>query len=344
MIKSKDISVVVQGAVDKDYTPLCLYSIRKYLPEAEIILSTWEDSDVENLDYDILVLNKDPGGIKHDFAIYNERNSINNFNRQLVSTSHGIKKANRKYTLKLRSDLILKNVDFLKHWDKYPARNIDFNLFNHRVLCSTIYSRENSCPLTGNGLPVPFHPSDFWFFGLTEDLKNYFGNCPAQTQEEGGNWTFKYPNRLPYSSMLWRFAPEQFFCVNWVKKYYSDLNFYDWSDWNQENIELSNNILYNNFIFLDYAQSGIYSKKHEWAYENQELIQGLITNQHFQNQYKKYCDNNFKTAKSGKNYRYKLQKHFNRLLQPLRSFKSWFEEIFSVLYYLIAALFIGRKR
>ncbi|TXJ44182.1 hypothetical protein EPJ70_08075 [Brachyspira aalborgi] len=59
IIDTKDISVVVQGAIDKGYTPLCLKSIRKYLPESEIILSTWEGSDVENLDYDVLVLNKD---------------------------------------------------------------------------------------------------------------------------------------------------------------------------------------------------------------------------------------------------------------------------------------------
>ena len=60
MIDSKDISVVVQGAVNKNETPKCLKSIRKFLPNAEIILSTWEGSDTKNLDYDILVLNKDP--------------------------------------------------------------------------------------------------------------------------------------------------------------------------------------------------------------------------------------------------------------------------------------------
>ena len=56
MIKSEDISVVVQGAIDKFNTPKCLKSIRKVLPRAEIVLSTWEKSDVNGLDYDILVL------------------------------------------------------------------------------------------------------------------------------------------------------------------------------------------------------------------------------------------------------------------------------------------------
>ena len=59
-IDTKDISVVVQGAIDKGYTPLCLKSIIKYLPESEIILSTWEGSEVDNLDYDVLILSEDP--------------------------------------------------------------------------------------------------------------------------------------------------------------------------------------------------------------------------------------------------------------------------------------------
>ena len=60
-IDTNDISVVVQGAIDQINTPKCLRSIRKRLPGAEIILSTWEGSPIDGLDYDKLVLNKDPG-------------------------------------------------------------------------------------------------------------------------------------------------------------------------------------------------------------------------------------------------------------------------------------------
>ena len=37
-MKSNDITVVVQGAIDRKLTPKCLKSIRKHLPDAEIIL------------------------------------------------------------------------------------------------------------------------------------------------------------------------------------------------------------------------------------------------------------------------------------------------------------------
>ena len=342
MINSKDISVVVQGAINKELTPKCLKSIRKYLPEAEIILSTWEGSDVSELDYNLLVLNKDPGGVKHDYAIYNTPRSMNNFNRQLVSTQKGIAKASCKYILKLRTDLELTSSNFLDYWDAFNCRDEEYKIFNHRVLCSCLYSREHSCQ-SGSGYPTPFHPSDFWFFGLTDDLKNYFLNSPLQTKEEGGNWVFKYPTRVPYFTPLWKYAPEQMFCVNWVKKYYPDLQFEDWSDWNTENIELSNNILYNNFIFLGYEQSGIYSKKHSEAEAIQNIIQGLITYKKFQDRYKEYCDNNYIIKKAPKDYKIKLKKHSEKLVAPLFKLKSWVGEIFSVIFYSLVIILTSLK-
>lgn len=341
MIKSEDISVVVQGAIDKVNTPKCLKSIRKILPRAEIVLSTWEKSDVNGLDYDILVLNKDPGGVKHDFAVYNLNCSMNNLNRQILSTQNGIKKAHKKYVLKLRSDLILENKKFLNFWNLFPVRNKKYALFHHRLVCSTIYSREYSCQ-SGNGFPTPFHPSDFWFFGEKNDIIDYFAKCPLQTKEEAGNWMYKYPNRLPYKTCLWRYAPEQHFCFHWIKKYYPNVCFEDWSDWNEENIELSNNVLYNNFIFLNSSQSGIYSEKHSYADSIQNYIQGLITNEHFQQQYKKFCNPKYVIKKQEKKTEEKavweelllrLKKHVHKFLKPFKSFLHWLSEPLSVLYY-----------
>lgn len=134
---------------------------------------------------------------------------------------------------------------------------------------------------------------------------------------------------------MWRYAPEQQFCLNWVKKYYPQIPFDDWSDWNEENITLSNNILYNNFIFLGYEQSGIFSMKHQEAESVKNLIQGLITYQHFQEQYKKYCDDSYLIKKEKKDYEYKLKVHFKRFISPFYNFKSWISEMFSTIYYAI---------
>ena len=110
-----DISVVVQGVIDPIFTPICLNSIRKHLPEAEIILSTWKGETIKNLDYDILILNDDPGAF-----IYTSTNKVQNQNRQIVSTRNGILNASRKYVLKIRTDMQILGTKFLTFWNKYP--------------------------------------------------------------------------------------------------------------------------------------------------------------------------------------------------------------------------------
>ena len=111
-----DISIVVQGAVDKTETPKCLKSIRQYLPNAEIILSTWEGTDLSCIEglYDKLVLSKDPGGV-----FYEKKKYYQNINRQIVSTKAGLELAERKFIMKLRSDLIFTNNTFLDYFEKF---------------------------------------------------------------------------------------------------------------------------------------------------------------------------------------------------------------------------------
>ena len=47
-VKLSDVSVVLQGPVRFE-TPESVESVRRLLPEAELILSTWEDEDVSSL-------------------------------------------------------------------------------------------------------------------------------------------------------------------------------------------------------------------------------------------------------------------------------------------------------
>ena len=122
------------------------------------------------------------------------------------------------------------------------------------------------------------------------------------------------------------------------------MQFDDWSDWNPENIELSNNIIYNNFAFLGLEQSGVYSEKHSSSERDKNNIQGLITYQQFQEQYQHYCDISYKPDKYKKNYKYKLNQHFKRLIQPFYKTKGWLSEIFSVLYYSLAVVITGWRK
>ena len=337
-IKSVDLSVVVQGAIDKEITLECLKSIRNFLPDAEIILSTWQGSDVKGLDYDILVINKDPGAIKTDLV----NNVTNNQNRQLVSTREGIKKASRKYILKLRTDFVLHSAKFLEYWNKFLSRHETYNIFRHKIIASSVFSRIAS---DFNHRPILFHPSDFFLLGLADDLKDYFDSIRLATDDELGNWQYLYPNKIPYPEAHYRYAPEQFFLLSYTKQFF-DIKFDDWTDWNQENIELSKNILYNNFIFLDYKQSGIFSEKFAYELENSDKIYGLISFDKYENIYQKEFDSTYikEPVKPIGFDEYqvlnsKFKKHLSYFLKPFRKIFTWIWAPIPILCNLIKLLF-----
>lgn len=239
-IDTKDISVVVQGAIDKEYTPLCLKSIRKYLPESEIILSTWEGSEVENLDYDILVLNKDPGGFLMSPS------EINNVKRQIISTINGINKSNRNYILKIRTDMCLCGNKFLHFFSKYNKFNYDYKFVEQRILVSSLPTRN---PIDWE---TPYCISDWITFGFKKDTVLLWDIKFPSYEEE--NWFNIHPKDIKilysYDVLIARFNPEQHIIISFIKKFMKDVYCNNMFDNNNKAIELNINILVNNFLVL----------------------------------------------------------------------------------------------
>ena len=106
-VKLSDVSVVLQGPVRFE-TPESVESVRRLLPEAELILSTWEDEDVSSLGpIRVLRSEKPSAPIQHD------RLSVpNNLNRLIRSTKKGVAAVTRPYVLKMRSDMVLDSLAF----------------------------------------------------------------------------------------------------------------------------------------------------------------------------------------------------------------------------------------
>ncbi|MDR0467824.1 MAG: WavE lipopolysaccharide synthesis family protein, partial [Campylobacteraceae bacterium] len=155
MIDLKEISIVVQGAVNEQ-TPECLKSIREYLPDAEIVLSTYIGSDINGLDYDKVVLVEDPGFYLFDNNPKHIGVRKNNVSRQIQTTLAGLKTATRKYAFKLRSDFAMTGYGFLDYFDKFPKSDPDYKVFKHKILSSVFFARN---PYKHH----PFHPSDIAF-------------------------------------------------------------------------------------------------------------------------------------------------------------------------------------
>ena len=250
-MNSTDFSVVIQGPIHQTLTPLVIASVRQFLPGAEIILSTWQNEVVRDLDLDVLVLNQDPGT-----ALINSPPNpplYNNLNRQLVSTRNGLLKASRRYALKLRSDFILtKTLDFALLLPQ--PRNSQFSIFQQNVVCLNIYTRN---PLKR---PVLFHITDLFMFGLTADLLTYW-EAPLVDLLKFSRWMLgkKSPwvHGFPKANYLFRCSSEQYLGECLAKKLFQFRELQYLADGNCRLLFMFIRLLANNFIILSPAEAGV---------------------------------------------------------------------------------------
>ena len=300
-IRTQDITVVVQGAVDKKNTKLCLESIRKYLPGAEVVLSTWKGTDVTKLDFDKVVFNIDPGGYKDKYV----NTFTNNTLRQLISTQNGIKRATKKYIMKIRSDLILKSNSFLKYHRMFTQRKKEYELFQKRIITTTFFTKKY---LYSNGLvqPVPFHLSDWFSFGLADDIRSLYNvELPVEPDFSWYLYDNKYTGRkVNLLNASHQYAPEQYIAYKAFSKKF-DIKFKHYMDYNEENILLSEKLIANNFIILSPTQIKLICGKEsagtdyykKWTKNPMSiptlLWKGLYRYDVFLEDYKKYCDESF---------------------------------------------------
>ena len=279
-IDTKDISVVVQGGIDSSTTSICLSRIRKYLPESEIILSTWEGSNLDGLEYDKLILNHDPGAGICD-PIDGRKN---NTNRQIQSTYNGIKQVNRRYTLKIRSDVLLESNGFVRYFGKFNKDYVckgSYPLFKNRILIPCVWTREKATN-DGKVMWQPYHISDWMMFGLTEDVLTLF-DIPFQSEYDACYY-FLVNCRKQFDAFdngacqhNWRYTPEQYILYNCIKKKYPEFpNFDHKLDYTSTHMELYHKILVENFIVINKEMWSFSSEKHDLDYYILNMFDDLI--------------------------------------------------------------------
>ena len=298
-INTKDISFVVQGPVTRPSINLCLDSIRKYFPGAEIILST-ESQDLNGLDYDVPVIINDVG---NDIL----RNSPFKLNvkRQIYSTQKGLEKVSRKYALKVRSDIEFTGNNFLKYFDEFNKYDENYRVFNKRILVPMIqHSRY------GDFL---FFPTDWLHFGLAEDIKNFF-NIPYNTDDNNA-YVYEHPlyNQSRHDGLS-EFNKNIFSCQYWSEQYIffkcllangKKIDFRDWTHVTDEMRLESEKYLVNNFFILEDGKR--FDIKHNklpnYSKANIKLV--MSSSYHFKefvSLYKIYCDNQYKIPLKYKNF------------------------------------------
>lgn len=289
MIDFKDITVVVQGAVSPELTPVCLQSVRHKLPGAGIILSTWEGTDVSGLDCDTVILNKDPGAVAPMYsADKNLGNKPNNINRQIVSTKAGLEKVTTKYALKLRTDFEIRETGFLQHFDKYPKSGNEMKIFSHRIV--TVLGDKPAQKM--------FFPYDFISFGLAKDMLLLW-DVPLQTKTDAEWFLSHRPvNEEMYKFIQgnFRYIPEQHIWLSCLSKKFPQVyeTIEDCSDVTEKGVKLTEQSFANNLICLDFKQYGIHPLKDSlfWLYGKE--IFHVQTYEEWLSLYQKYCDPDFK--------------------------------------------------
>ena len=303
IIKTKNISIIIQGIVNIDIISKSILYLRKIFPQSEIILSTFKGADISRLDYDVLVLSDDPGAI----LMSDKMQTYNNLNRQLVSTQEGLKKATGKYAMKLRSDMILTSDKFLDYFDKFQARSDKYNLFEHKILTSCLFSRLNlKSGKDQDRVPIPFHISDWWMFGLRDDLNKYFLDTKLIQEPYFSKYFDLEENKHkknPFSEIKCRFTPEQYLCYSCFARNFDDIYMEDAADVSEDIMHKSRECIANNFIILQYKQSGIYLPKYPYSRNEKfsgDQYLGLYNFWRYENEYKKYCDNSYKITTKDK--------------------------------------------
>lgn len=219
MPSAAKISVVVQGPIVGHGQPLTLQatravltSVRIALPGAEIILSTWPGQADSNLDCDILVESPDPGSIVGTRAT----NFLANTGRQIVSSAAGLARASRPFALKLRSDTMLRNAAFAEIWDQRRIRGLQPRHLSAKVLVSA-FSTYN--PIR---VPIPYHPSDLFQFGVTADIRRLWAVDPPTNADAlcfaEGSWQRNLNcGSGAEADRPERLTPEQFLCIGFFR-------------------------------------------------------------------------------------------------------------------------------
>lgn len=349
MVKGCDISVVVQGPLLTE-TIECLSSIRRLLPEAEIIFSTWRGVNTNDLPVDKLVISEMPEAYSQKLR----KNVPNNLNRLIRSTKAGVSVAERAYILKIRSDLILDNTQFLVTYEKFCARG-PRRIFSHRILVPTIFSR-----VSYRGVSTPFHISDWAAFGRREDIQAFFLHVTEVKEPEFTQYFLKENKRSPFGSVLVRMTPEQY--ITWMafRNHFDDVNMVDCASVTPEIEKASDEFIVSNFIIAPYQDTGWRVPKYPQSV-NEELegrsFFELWTRYWYEIKYKNICEKNHiitdKCAERVFHHQeiykavFRLKKHWWQILHS-KSKKKKIEQVleipFIVTYELISIFFLLVKR
>lgn len=325
--KNTEITVILQGPIVPQITSNAIEAAKRVLPGAFIFVSTWKNENLSDISCDKIIANTPPPSI----IVHN--NCINNTNRLIFGTQQALSDVRTKYTLKLRTDIILQDSSFLQYWDVYNQRKKQFQVFRHRVLNYYLFAPQFNYR-QGMKIPTLFHPSDWMFFGLTSDIKRLF-NIPLQPDPSYSLWwaqNVKPTQQIDcWPEAVFRYAPEQYLFYQAIHKRFPSITFNSYLDITRKKEELSRFIMVNNFVILDYRQWHIKLPKYQHLIGT--LPFGQTSHVHWQIDYKKYCAPSFKISWKNTCFKY-IKLNLGEILKTKKiELEKWFVTTFFLSWY-----------
>ncbi|WP_318472703.1 WavE lipopolysaccharide synthesis family protein [Photobacterium leiognathi] len=310
----EQISVVVQGPVqnyqgrthhEEGITQRCLESIRTHLPGAKIILSTWPDQDLSGLVYDQLVISQDPG----TNSVAELPQFPKNYNRQLVSTQAGLAQVTTPYAIKLRSNNYLIDNEFVDIQQNYPKSESEQKVFAEKVVINSNLFRR-----TSHGRTVLMSPSDFFYFGTTEDLKKIWQQPLIEDQPIAEEMSKAMKSASTTSCTL---EAEQFYCQIWLKALNPSTKVMQHRfDYTKKDIIAWERFLASNIIIADPGTMGLGLRK---ISKRKLKRANEFSHIDWLKLYKKYCDRSITIAKDYQQLSLEIRRAFKL---PLSKFSS----------------------
>ncbi|MCD9502674.1 LPS biosynthesis protein WavE [Photobacterium phosphoreum] len=280
----QQITVVVQGPVqnyqgrthhEEGITQRCLDSIRTHLPGAKIILSTWPDQDLSDLDYDQLIISQDPGQNHDGFCPVN-------YQRQILSTQAGLDAVTTPFAIKLRSDNFLEGNQFVAIQQQFAKAELNQQIFSEKVVVNSNLFRRSS-----HGHRVIMSPSDFFYYGRTTDLKLIWQQ-PEFNQHDFSQQLIEQAQKVAGTPFV--LEAEQTYCQIWLKNIAPNTTplLKHRFDVNQHDIIVWERFLASNIIIADPQTMGLGLRK-----ISQRKVKRANEYSHIDwlKLYKKYCDN-----------------------------------------------------
>ncbi len=244
-IDSSRLTVIIQGRLKDgpiDIAARAIESVQHYLPGAQIILSTTDDST--DVSFEGVQCVADASAVHFEDA----NGNINNVNKLICTVANGLALATREYSLKLRTDHVLcSNVILTLMGNEQPA-----NLLAERVGVSNLFQRN---PIK---LCYLFHLSDTLQFGRTEDLRRLWniGSLPAEfVYLAGGPRINPIGTFQGYTSF--RLLPEQAILLRFLKTCGLGLDLEHISDTRFDLFCAWEDLLLDNFEVHDWQNLGV---------------------------------------------------------------------------------------